>query len=258
MAVTMGDPSGIGPEIIARMWQRRPGQRDWIAIGNAAVMERAMAQVGEAGRVRRIDSIAEAAGSPDALTVLEASPLDTLPPIGVVSATSGSAAYAAIIAAIDLARAGQVRGVVTAPIHKEALAAAGLAYPGHTEILADEAGVPDVAMMLANDEIRTVLVTIHCSLAEAIRRGDHAAQMRAMRLAHRAGLALPCRRGRPFRRRGNSRDPPGHRGGAGRGDRRIRAVAGGHGVHAGAAGPVRRGRGAVPRSGPHPGQVHGP
>jgi hypothetical protein len=63
-----------------------------------------------------------------------------------------------------------VAGIVTAPIHKEALAVAGIPYPGHTEILADLGGADRVAMMLANDEIRTVLVTIHCSLAEAIRK----------------------------------------------------------------------------------------
>ena len=89
-----------------------------------------------------------------------------------------------------LARDGRVGGIVTAPIHKEALAAAGLHYPGHTEILADHGGAPNVAMMLANEDIRTVLVTIHCSLSEAIRKGDFAAQMHAIRLAHAGAQAL--------------------------------------------------------------------
>ena len=190
MAVTMGDPSGIGPEIIARMFQRRPERRDWIVVGDAGVMRRAMEQVGAAGEVRAIGRVDDAEFAPDVLHVLESSRLKALPPMGKVSRISGHVAYDAIIAAIGMAKAGQVRGIVTAPIHKEALAEAGLPYPGHTEILAEEAGGVDVAMMLANEEIRTVLVTIHCSLAEAIRRGDHAAQMKAMRLAHRAGLAL--------------------------------------------------------------------
>ncbi|OYZ33717.1 MAG: 4-hydroxythreonine-4-phosphate dehydrogenase PdxA, partial [Novosphingobium sp. 16-62-11] len=81
-------------------------------------------------------------------------------------------------------------GIVTAPINKEALAAAGYGYPGHTEILAEHGGGGRVAMMLANDDIRTVLVTIHCSLAEAIRKADFPAQMAAMRLADAGARAL--------------------------------------------------------------------
>jgi len=189
LAVTMGDAAGIGPEIIARMFDRRPERRDWIVVGDLDVMERGLAQAGVAARVRGIARVGEASFAPGVLDVLESSRLGSLPPVGVVSAESGRAAFAAIIAAIGLARAGEARGIVTAPIHKEALAAAGLPYPGHTEILAEEAGA-EVAMMLANDEIRTVLVTIHCSLSEAIRRGDHAAQLKAMRLAHQAGKAL--------------------------------------------------------------------
>ncbi|MEL6317035.1 MAG: 4-hydroxythreonine-4-phosphate dehydrogenase PdxA, partial [Pseudomonadota bacterium] len=88
------------------------------------------------------------------------------------------------------ARDGRAAGVVTAPIHKEAFAAAGVSYPGHTEILADVGGAERVAMMLANDEIRTVLVTIHCALREAIDRADFHAQMSAIRLADQGARAL--------------------------------------------------------------------
>ena len=94
-----------------------------------------------------------------------------------------------------MARAGRVSAIVTAPINKAALAAAGHAYPGHTEILAELGGAGQVAMMLANDELRVVLATIHCSLAEAIARADFDAQLRAIRLAHegarRFGIAAP-------------------------------------------------------------------
>jgi 4-hydroxythreonine-4-phosphate dehydrogenase len=82
-----------------------------------------------------------------------------------------------------------VAGMVTAPIHKEALAAAGVPYPGHTEILAERGGARRVAMMLANDAIATVLVTIHCSLRQAIERADFEAQLSAIRLAHQGGRA---------------------------------------------------------------------
>jgi 4-hydroxythreonine-4-phosphate dehydrogenase len=79
---------------------------------------------------------------------------------------------------------------VTAPINKEAMASAGIRYPGHTEILADHGGAVRVAMMLANDDIRTVLVTIHTSLRKAIEQADFEAQMSAIRLAHEGGKAL--------------------------------------------------------------------
>ena len=94
------------------------------------------------------------------------------------------------MAGIKLANSGAAAGIVTAPIHKEALLAAGLKYPGHTEILAELGGTDRVAMMLANDEIRTGLVTIHCSLKDAIERATYQAQMDAIRLAAEGTRAL--------------------------------------------------------------------
>ncbi len=189
IAITMGDPSGIGPEIVAKTIRRR-GASAGVVIGDPLVMGHAFAAIGASLELRVIRDIREAVFDDATVNVLASSTSDALPATGVVSARSGQAAFDAVIAAIRLARAGDVAGIVTAPIHKEALAATGLHYPGHTEILADHGGAERVAMMLANDEIRTVLVTIHCSLAEAIRRGDRAAQMSAIRLAHEGGRAL--------------------------------------------------------------------
>lgn len=196
IAVTMGDPSGIGPEIIAKMYLRRPDNRHWIVVGDALVMKNALSALNADLRIRPISCVDEAVFGDGALNVLCTSRLSELPPLGRVSPVSGRAAFDAIATAIRLAREGQIGGIVTAPIHKEALSAAGLHYPGHTEILADHGGVPKVAMMLANEEIRTVLVTIHCSLAEAIRRGDFPAQMDAIRLAHLGAQALGIARPR--------------------------------------------------------------
>ncbi|GBQ29843.1 4-hydroxythreonine-4-phosphate dehydrogenase PdxA [Gluconacetobacter azotocaptans] len=196
LAVTMGDPAGIGPEIVARMFLRRPAQRRWIVVGDALVMGHALAARDPVARVRRIATPAEARFDDGVLNVLASSECVALPPVGRVSAESGRAAYAAILTAIRLARGGAIRGMVTAPIHKEALAAAGLHYPGHTEILAEQAGGVDVAMMLANEDIHVVLVTIHCSLRDAIRRADHPAQMVAIRLAHAGARALGIERPR--------------------------------------------------------------
>lgn len=195
LAITMGDPSGIGPEIVAKTILHRADLRRSVVIGDTAVMERAIASIGGGLHLNEIHDIADA--KPDgALNILAASRAETPPGLGKVSAASGRMAYDAVVAAIDLARTGKVAGIVTAPIHKEALAAAGLSYPGHTEILAEKGGAGRVAMMLANDDIRTVLVTIHCSLADAIRRADLPAQMSAIRLAHQGGCALGIARPR--------------------------------------------------------------
>ena len=189
LAITMGDPSGIGPEIVAKTLLARADLRHNVVVGDPAVLAKAIARFGSGLRLNEIDTVADA--KPDgSLNVLASSRVETPPPLGTVSAVSGRLAYDAIVAAIDLARSGAVAGIVTAPIHKEALAQAGLSYPGHTEILADRGGAMRVAMMLANDDIRTVLVTIHCSLADAIRRADFPAQMSAIRLAHQGGRTL--------------------------------------------------------------------
>ncbi|WP_036232366.1 4-hydroxythreonine-4-phosphate dehydrogenase PdxA, partial [Methylibium sp. T29-B] len=97
--------------------------------------------------------------------------------------------------AVALAQAGEVAAIVTAPIHKEALAAAGEPYPGHTELLQAEAGAGPVRMMLANDELKTVLVSIHVSLRRAIDAVSTASVLETLRIAHAAarrwGQAAP-------------------------------------------------------------------
>ncbi len=188
LAVTMGDPAGIGPELVIKVHLRGPERRRWLALGDMTCLQRAADLLDPMLVLHRISSPQEARHG--RLNVLETSRLAVVPQHGRISAAAGQAAFDAIAAAIALARAGQVAGIVTAPIHKEALAAAGLAYPGHTEILADLGGAERVAMMLVNDQIRTVLVTVHCALSEAIRRADFPAQMAAIRLAQRGAQAL--------------------------------------------------------------------
>lgn len=195
LALTMGDPAGIGPEIIARTMLEKPELRANLVIGDPAVMSRAIAMLGGKLDLNLVEQ-PEAPLLKGAVNVLASSTFTALPPVSAVSAEAGRMAYDAIIVAIRLAKAGKVAGIVTAPIHKEALSAAGISYPGHTEILAEHGGAGRVAMMLANDDIRTVLVTIHCSLAEAIRRADFPAQMAAIRLAHQGGRALGIERPR--------------------------------------------------------------
>jgi 4-hydroxythreonine-4-phosphate dehydrogenase len=119
--------------------------------------------------------------------------LETLP-LGAVDARAGAAAARCIEHAVRLVAAGEGRGIVTAPIHKEALAAAGVPFPGHTEMLQALAAVPGlplppVRMMLANGELRVVLVTIHLSLRRAIDEITFDAVLQTLRIAHRAMAA---------------------------------------------------------------------
>lgn len=190
LAITLGDPAGIGPEIVAKTLLLPVYAERCVAVGDPAVMARALAPLGAAERLRVVADVADAELRPDRVCLVASSALPLPPPFGRVDAACGRAAYQAICLAIDLARQGRVAGMVTAPIHKEALAAAGVPYPGHTEILAERGGAGRVAMMLANGAIATVLVTIHCSLRQAIERADFDAQLSAIRLAHQGGRAL--------------------------------------------------------------------
>ena len=189
IAITMGDPSGVGPEITV-MALDQDQDVPCVVFGCPQVMARAAAIVGSTKRIVAINGLDKARFAPGTIEVLHSSRMDTLPTFGEISAASGQAAFDAIKAAIEAALAGTIAGIVTAPIHKEALSRAGVTYPGHTEMLADLGGAEKVAMMLGNDIIRTVLVTIHCSLRDAIEAADFPAQMSAIRLAHQGMQAL--------------------------------------------------------------------
>ena len=193
LAITMGDACGIGPEIIAKLF-RGEESRGCVVLGDVAVMRRAARLTGGLLAVAAIERAADALDLPPmCLPVLPAPGLPhdlAATPLGRVDARAGAAAARCIEHAVALVRAGEAAGIVTAPIHKEALAAAGIGFPGHTEMLqalADPAGAPPaVRMMLANDELRTVLVTIHVSLRRAIDAITHDAVLQTIRIAHAA------------------------------------------------------------------------
>ena len=196
LLVTMGDASGIGPEIIARAVAA--GElADAVVVGDPQVLRRAVAACGLALPVAVLDHPAHRrACPPGALAVCVPPGLDqglaTLQ-FGVVDARAGAAAARCIEQAVAWMRAGAGRAIVTAPIHKEALSAAGVPYPGHTEMLqalaaGPGAPVPPVRMMLANDELRVVLVTIHLSLRRAIDALSLQGIVDTLAITHAAGL----------------------------------------------------------------------
>ncbi|MEU9998709.1 4-hydroxythreonine-4-phosphate dehydrogenase PdxA [Streptomyces sp. NPDC050848] len=185
IALTMGDPNGIGPEITVKAYadpRRRP---PIVVIGDPATLTRACRITGTELTVRPIASVADAAHDPRALDVLAE---DTLPgdlELGTVDARAGAASFRYVRRGIELALRGEVRALTTAPINKEALGLAGLPYPGHTEILAELSGTSDYAMMMANDELRVVLVTVHQSLRTAIDSLTVARELEIIRLTDR-------------------------------------------------------------------------
>ena len=182
LAITQGDPAGIGPEIVAKAF--RDASADMLGcfvVGDVATLRRAAQAIVRPG-VPRVP-VAQIAAPADVLDVPpRCVPVLQLPgipgpqPWGQVSAAAGRAAADSVVWAARAALRGEVAGLVTAPLHKEALAAAGVAFPGHTELLQAEAAAHQgvslaqmpVRMMLASDELRTVLVSIHMSLRDAI------------------------------------------------------------------------------------------
>ena len=193
VALTMGDACGIGPEIIAKLFRESVSQ-GCVVLGDVEVMRRAAAATGGMLAVARVERAADALDVPPncvpVLQIDDLSPDLMAAPLGRVDARAGAAAAACIARAVQGALVGEIGAIVTAPIHKEALAAAGVPFPGHTEMLqalsAPGRTPAPVRMMLANDELRTVLVTIHMALRDAIDAVTFDAVLQTLRIAHRS------------------------------------------------------------------------
>lgn len=195
IGITMGDPSGIGPELIAKLFNERGLNTPAVVIGDRAILERAIRIVGGRLLIRAIEHPREAMLKPGVMDVICETELPADLKFGTVSAIAGAAAYRYVERAIGYALDYSLRAIVTAPLNKAALQAAGINYPGHTEILAAKSGATNFAMMLSNGELRVLLVTIHMSLARAIAEITPANELSSIRLAHAAvrryGIAHP-------------------------------------------------------------------
>jgi 4-hydroxythreonine-4-phosphate dehydrogenase len=151
LAITMGDPAGVGPETIVGAWADDEVHRcaRLLAIGHPKIFRRAARLLNRAIEVVEIGSAEEAKSTATLLPCLRTGDDSALSvPAATVDSRSGEAAYQAIVRAAELALTGKIDGLVTAPIHKAALWKAGHRYPGHTELLAEICGVTDFAMML--------------------------------------------------------------------------------------------------------------
>jgi len=166
----MGDPAGIGPEIALKALASKKilRQEYRVAIvGDLAVLQQAAKIIKISPKFNAVADIRlSVPGKINVLDLKQIGPADFT--VGRVSAACGRAAYAYILKGIELAKAGIAAGVITNPINKEALRSAGINYPGHTEIFADETGVKDYTMLFYLDGMGVAHVTTHCSLKQAI------------------------------------------------------------------------------------------
>src|SRR5262245_4658785 len=198
IGISMGDPAGIGPEIIAKALSRpkvhelcRP-----LVFGDAGVIRQAIGFVRAPVSVAAVDKVAEAKFDPRTIDVFDLKNVD-LPRLrlGKVSAMAGHAAFEGVRVMIEAAMKAEIAATVTAPIHKEALALAGHHFPGHTEIFAHFTGTSDFTMMLAAENLRVVHVSTHVSLRQACDAVKRERVFKVINLAHDAcrklGIANP-------------------------------------------------------------------
>ncbi len=202
IALTLGDPAGIGPEIVAAAWAQ-PEVHAWcrpLAVGPPSLLRRAVALRQTGAEVLEVDAPEMAEPTPRLIPCLPCGPagVDEVP-AGTVDARAGQAAYEAVVQAARLALAGRIDALVTAPLHKEALHRAGHHYPGHTELLAELCGARDFAMMLylgPGEPLRgpaglaVVHVTLHMALRQVFAALTEHEVLVKCRLAHQFMASL--------------------------------------------------------------------
>lgn len=193
LGITLGDPLGIGPEIVLKLHtQALP--RPCVVYGDVGVLRRTAQHLGMAVQIHPLEQLSDMplqTMNPNELFVLQSGALlDAHLPIGSVHAAAGQAAYDALNQAIDDTLSGQLAGIVTAPLSKEAMHLAGVPFPGHTEILAHRCGDMPVAMVLVNPQLRVILVTIHLSLAKVPAAITTELELQTITLAHHVCLQL--------------------------------------------------------------------
>lgn len=173
LAITMGDPAGIGPEIVVKALNLKETYEKCrpLVTGDAKVMAWAVEQMGTAQKINAIENVSEAKFELGTIDVIDLKcvDMDTFEP-GKVAPQCGNAAFVSIVKAIELAMANEVDGTVTAPLNKEALHKGGHNFDGHTEIYAHYTGTKKYAMLLADEFLRVIHVSTHVSLREACDR----------------------------------------------------------------------------------------
>jgi 4-phospho-D-threonate 3-dehydrogenase / 4-phospho-D-erythronate 3-dehydrogenase len=197
IGITMGDASGVGPEIIMKSLGRAElydGCRP-LVIGDASRLREAGRIVNSKLKVNSIEHPSQALFAPGGADCIDLKLIPENMPWGILSPVCGDAAYQFIVRAVELAAKGEIDAICTAPLNKEALHAAGHIYPGHTELLAQLTSTPEVSMMLATPRLRVIHVTSHIGLIDAIDRIEpglvERTIARAQQTLNEAGFAHP-------------------------------------------------------------------
>ncbi len=196
LGITMGDPAGVGPEIIAKALAQPVVASSCkpVVIGDRSVMTATLELLHSPLEVHAVGSPAECRFAPGAIECLDLANVDAARLLKAsVSAEAGRAAYAYIETGVKLCQSGAIDGLVTAPINKEALAAAGVQHSGHTEILAKLSGTADFAMLLMGKELKVIHVTTHVALRRVPDLLTRERVLKVIRLAQRTmnGLGQP-------------------------------------------------------------------
>lgn len=188
LGITMGDPAGIGPEVIAKALVHPKVFETCcpLVLGDVELMQKAADTLGTGQVVRRVSTPAEASYMHGQISVIQvgAAPVDAIE-LGKLSAVAGRVGVEAVKLAVRLAESNQIAAIVTAPLNKEAIALAGYPYPGHTEILGELTGKRAV-MLLVTQQLRVVHVSTHVSLRRAIELVTPETVLDTIRLAQRA------------------------------------------------------------------------
>lgn len=166
IGVTMGDPAGIGPEVIVKAYRRLLDLGRPIVVGDADVLAAATTVCESDLSIRRVEAVADATFDHDSIPVLDLDNVETLVR-GEVREEYGAASLAYVERAIELAQTGEIDGLTTAPINKQATKLAGSTYAGHTGMLADRTDTDEYAMMLIESDLRVTHVSTHVPLREA-------------------------------------------------------------------------------------------
>jgi len=205
IAITMGDPAGIGPEIIVKAFSKplvnrieRAGR--FVVVGDRGVLEKTARRIKHAPGLRAVPDPEAVRAAQNVLSVIDLKNVDLRRlAVGRPGAAGGRAAVGAIRTAVELALARRVAAIVTAPISKEGLHAAGYPFPGHTELLAELTGSPAVGMLMAANlpktirprlapQLRILLATTHVAIRDLPERLTRECVETAIRLAHDAAV----------------------------------------------------------------------
>jgi 4-hydroxythreonine-4-phosphate dehydrogenase len=197
VAITMGDASGIGPEVIMKALAHPEVQAMCrpLVVGDAERLRVAGEIVGSKLTVHAVEVPAQATYEPGTVECIDLKLIPPGHPFGKVSPVTGEGAFRYIERAVEIVQAGEAAAICTAPLSKEALHAAGHKYPGHTELLAELTGTPEVSMMLVSPKLRVIHVTTHIGLIDAIERIEPGLVERVIGRAHatlvKAGITDP-------------------------------------------------------------------